>query len=278
MTKTSNKASSTQPKAAASKAASPATRAAPRRKAPRPPTTRPWSEVANFVLTFETRLLRSGREERRITAHKMQDGGITARWTGHAQQPMVNWIAEHLGDWGELPSQESVPPDAESAHVTHPPSPPSAATASTAVSPKPWLDAAQVSLSITAVVARQAGAMGSPAGAPATLQPSRARLRGGEVFDLDATIEVSCASPLPAAPLASQCKVEFFGRNLSTKKSIRIGEASIDADLVSGAGVYQAHLGGLSLPPGTYRLNSIASLPTRTARLAHTEGPLLDVI
>ena len=40
-----------------------------------------WSEVANFVITFERRGAQAaGTLERRISAHKMQDGGISARW------------------------------------------------------------------------------------------------------------------------------------------------------------------------------------------------------
>lgn len=273
--------------------------AAPRSGSPRtaprsgkPTRERAWSEVASFVVQFEKRAAADGSFDRRITAHKMEDGGITARWTGLAQQPMVDWIAQHLGEWGELPAGDRAPPRVDAtpkeapgqAEATPLPAsaamPPQEATASRA----PWRGTPPILLSITEVVARQAGASGSAAGSSEAPRHGRSRLRGTEPFELDATIAMTGAPDQPAAMRAGPCKVEFFGRNVSTKQSVRLGEVHVAAGDAVGAApsrgeaLYRAHLGGLRLPPGTYRLDSIASLPTRSARLAHAEGPMLEVV
>jgi hypothetical protein len=269
-----------------------------------------WTEVANFVVTFERRDSAAG-VDRRITAHKMQDDGITAKWTGVAQQPMCAWIANHTGDWGftesvspaltglagdskasaaasmgpvsaapgtvtsQVRALHAVRPDApiEANHAACEPARPADAAARAEV-PAPIPDASRVSLSIRTVTARQAGDSGPSAGAPTPA--TRVRLRGDEVFNLDATIEVAGATESLVTPLATQCRVQFFGRNMSTKKGIRLGEANVGV-AESGGGAYRASLGGVTLPAGTYRLDSIATLPAWSAKLARAEGPMLDV-
>lgn len=253
---------------------------------------RTWSEVASFVIHFERRATGDGAGERRITAHKMQDGGITARWTGLAQQPMTSWIAEHLGDWGDEPAPEVPPGCAASTASATPAAPTSTAptphTATRALAgtgtasadgPIPRPRAPGVELAITAVIARSAVAGPARAADWPAVAPARARLRGGESFELAAEVRIvgaADAAVADAAP-ALPCKVEFFGRDLATRKSIRLGAADVGAAAGGAAGAYRAHLGGLVLPPGTYRLDSVALLGARPAKLAHAEGPVLEV-
>ena len=294
---------------AAQKIGSTATKAA---RAAAPKEEDGWTEVANFVVTYERRDSAAG-VDRRITAHKMQDDGITAKWTGEAQQPMCEWIANHTGDcaFAEAANPTPTPLTGESnAAVASSPSVGSASAApgqvksqvralhavrldalieanraacepalpveaaSHAEVPAPLPDASRVSLYIRTVTARQASATRPSAGA--TTQGTRVRLRGDEVFDLDAMIEIASATESLVIPLVEQCRVQFFGRNMSTKKSIRLGEANVGV-AESGGGAYRASLGALSLPAGIYRLDSIATLPTWPAMLAHAEGPMLDV-
>lgn len=235
---------------------------------------RAWNEVASFVIHFERRSAASGGgSERRITAHKMQDGGITARWTGLAQQPMVGWIAEHLSDWGDLPGDEPVSHAAEAT--------PGVAGGTTADVPAPLPDASQVSLSVAGVAARQAGASGAPAARPEAPSAASIRLRSHEAFVLDATIEIAAVNESLVDPLGEGCTVQFFGRNILTQEGIRLGQAKVDAapvDREGGRRAFRASLDDVSLPAGTYRLVSVATLSTRPAKLAHFQGPMLEVL
>lgn len=276
-----------------------------------------WTEVANFVVTFERRDTEAG-VDRRITAHKMQDDGITAKWTGVAQHPMCEWIANHTGDWAFAEAVSPAPaalageskaaaapsmgpasagpglvisqvralhaerPDAlieanraacePALPATEPVRPVDAAPRAEVPAPLP--DASRISLSIRTVTARQASATGPSAGAPT--HASRVRLRGDEVFDLDAMIEIASTTELQVTPLVKQCRVQFFGRNMATKKGIRLGEANVGV-AESGGGAYRASLGGVTLPAGRYRVDLIATFPTWPAKLARAEGPMLDV-
>lgn len=279
--------------------AAPAAAVARPARSAKAPRERAWSEVASFVIHFERRASGGdGAGERRIAAHKMQDGGITARWTGPAQQPMMGWIAEHLdGDWSESPGPAPVlVPGLVPAPV--PATAPTAVAAPAALvqggsagpaSPGPLTPSAAAGrLAITDVRARPAGAARRAAAGRAGPQ-ARTQLRGGDAFGIEARVEIvgaGAATTATAPADAAACKVEFFGRDLTTRQSVRLGEAAVDplavaADADAGAAgavcAGWARLSGLALPPGTYRVDSIASLAARPAVLAHAEGPLLDV-
>ena len=222
----------------------------------------PWTDVASFVINFERRAVVAGRSERRITAHKMQDGGITAGWTGLAQQPLVEWIADHVGDWGDSePVQSLLAP----------------AVADNRIDAKPTLcDTTAVALSITAVEAHQAGGIETTAGARAREQARGVVLRSGTAFDLDAVVEISGLED-EILSTSAPCTVQFFSRNTVTQERSRLGEVLAGAQ-AAGRSSYSATLPQITLPAGTYRVASVAILKGTPPKLAYAQGPLLEIV
>jgi hypothetical protein len=200
-----------------------------------------WAEVANFVVTFERRGSQAeGTLERRITAHKMQDGGISARWSGPAQQPMVAWMAQQVGEWAaDVASTEGTTPAA-------PNGPGPAATT----------DACAVSIQDF-----QALALGE-----------------SKAFDLEANIEVQGLETVvqPGALALPPCTVAFYSRNVATRDKSALGSVVLE-DLEPGRRSYRARLKAVVLPAGEYRLESVALLRGRSPKMAHKVGPVLHV-
>ena len=210
-----------------------------------------WSEVANFVITFERRGAQAaGTLERRISAHKMQDGGISARWSGVAQQPMAAWMAEHVGDWAD---DEAPLPGA-----------PASAEAGRAARP-------------TATDAATAAAAAARATDNTSISIQNFRVRGqaDAAFDLEADIEVEC--PVGAkARLLPPCSVSFFSRNVANHDKAALGTIVVDG-LAPGRKSYRARLPAVKLPAGEYRLESVALLKGAATKVAYKAGPVLHV-
>ncbi len=217
----------------------------------------PWAEVANFVVTFERRESESGDGiERRITAHKMQDDGITAKWTGAGQQAMCEWIANQVRDWVNPEPAESTRNEVGCDPI--------AARA-------PELDTTHVTLAIA-----QVRALGSvdpePSGSGTQDEGCRTSFKRGEVFNLEALIEFSGLREADAGHIPP-CSVQFFSRNTLTKERARLGEASI-AERGCGQSSYRAVLTRVQLAEGSYRLESVAMLKGKQPKFAYEQVPL----
>ena len=233
--------------------------AASRPKPARRPTPKAWVEVANFVLTFESRNTRAGGHEERITAHKMQEGGITATWTGAELRPMCQWIGEHVGDWAE----HAPAPTAEAVRGS--------ASNGAAPAPLPQLNLAIAQLRAVPATQGRAAAMGAPGAAQRPMSRTDA-----DTFNLEAVLEISADGPLDPALPPTRCPVEFFSRNMLTTEKQRLGEAST-VEWVPGRLSYAATLSRVRLPVDTYRLDCVARLPNATRPFAYLQGPLLQV-
>lgn len=221
-----------------------------------------WTEMASFVINFERRAGARGSAERRITAHKMQDGGITAQWSGLAQEPLIQWIAEHVNDWGDM---ESVQPVAAAEAAL-----PLIAGAAA------HCDTASVNLSISAVEAHQAGRTGA-GGRGQTPDPGRTvALKSSAAFDLDAVVRISGPDGRELPSASTPCTVQFFVSNVATKEQSRLGEVRAGAT-APGASSAAATLPRITLPAGTYRVASVAILKGTPPKLAYAQGPLLEV-
>ena len=227
-----------------------------------------WSEVANFVVTFERRESEAaGTVEQRISAHKMQDGGITAIWSGVGQQPMCEWIANHVGDWASMDADKHET-DAVSQEVILAPS--LASTPSDG-------DAAAISSDVTVTIsdlrtlAASADAQTLGAG-----KLDRTSFASGEAFNVETRIEIS---GLRGRDLHrnSPCCVKFFSRNIATRLGLQLGQVSVD-DLAEGQTSYRAVLPRVSLPAGSYRLETVALLKGTQTKMAYRQGPLLQVL
>jgi hypothetical protein len=217
-----------------------------------------WTEVANFVVTFERRESETGAGiERRITAHKMQDDGITAKWTGVAQQPMCEWIADHVSDWVIAePRSAEVDGSAIAAQV-------------------PGVDTTGLAMRITQVRA-VLSADRAPAAVGSTQEDSRhTSFESGEAFNLEALIEISGLPKSQAAQIPA-CSVQFFSRNAVTKEKVRLGEARI-ADHVEGRSSFRAKLALVRLAAGNYRLEAVAMLKGQQPILAYGLAPMMQV-
>jgi hypothetical protein len=261
------------PSPAPTKAAAQSTRTVTR------PPEESWTEVANFVLTFERRVgAVDGQTEKRITAHKMQEGGITANWTGVAQQPMCEWIAQHVGDWARAQAQaqlEEVAPTLTTEEIhneeiqqgdTETLAPPAAAA-----------PPAALGLAVAQVRALQAIVETVPGGSPAAPSNSRASFKSGEAFSLEALIEINGLGDAQPLDPAAACSVQFFSRNTVTSEAARLGEACV-AEPVNGQSSYRAVLRRVRLPAGTYRLESVATLKGMPPKHAYGQGPVLQVV
>jgi hypothetical protein len=221
-----------------------------------------WTEMASFVVNFERRNNADGSGERRITAHKMQDGGITAQWTGVAQEPLVRWIADHVSDWGDRESIQAV--------AGH------AAESSLIDLGDAVCDTTTVSLSITAIGAHTPGHSGGAVRAEASNGASSVALRSGAAFELSAVVEINAQDgrELPAA--STPCTVQFFSVNTVTKQRSRLGE--VWAGQAAGRSSLAATLPRVTLPAGSYRVTSVALLKGTPPKLAYAQGPLLEVV
>ncbi|KNZ31186.1 MAG: hypothetical protein AD742_18445 [Methylibium sp. NZG] len=229
-----------------------------------------WSELANFVLTFESRELPAGLREHRITAHKMQDGGLTAEWRGTQQHAMCDWIGQHLGDWPVGPVEGTAAATAAAVTVEAHEAPSDAASsvaaaeARPASAPRDALPAFR--LHVTALRPRSA----------ADALAHGVHTVAARAFDVEAEIaaepidaDAALVDPLP-------CVVEFFGRNTVTAAKFRLGDAVL-IEVTRALRAYTAVLEQVSLPPGTYRLACIARLRGAVAPVACGQGPLLHV-
>jgi hypothetical protein len=252
-----------------------------------------WVEAANFVITFERRNAdANGRIARRITAHKMQEGGISAEWTGLQQEPMCDWIAHHVGDWGDEPNAAAASEPTGPTSTLH-----SAALAGPA-------DPEVASLHLAALdprgeVASQAVVEPSPvpsAASGTTVRISRLNVvrsatlvpqssvagaveagdDGRMAFDLLAHLQFGEGGVGDASdPAMPACPIEFFGRNLATAQKMRLGEAQAPAN--QRGRCVAVTLSNVELPPGTYRLACVARLTNSNAPPASLRGPLLVV-
>ena len=181
-----------------------AARAARKAAAPMEPD---WNEVANFVLTFESRTRAQGARENRITAHKMQDGGLTAEWRGTEQQAMCSWIGQHLGDWpaasgdNVVEAGEPRTPSADRSSTSGEPNEP--AEVGPAAPSREVLPAFR--LQVTALYPLAQGSAGAQVHAVGTLP-----------FDLEASIIAEPVDTDATSEYAVPCTVEFFCRNTTT--------------------------------------------------------------
>ena len=220
-----------------------------------------WTEVANFVLTFESRVRVEGTRENRITAHKMQDGGLTAEWRGTEQQAMCGWIGQHLGDWPAAMGDEFI----EAAD----PGTPSAGGSSTSgegKQPTARREALpEYRLQVTAVHPR---ALGAP-DAPVHVVDTRA-------FDIEASIIAVPVNADAATHDAVPCAVDFFCRNTMTAEKFQLG-STVVVDVTGSEHQYKAVLRQVALAPGHYRVACIARLRSAVAPVACAQGPLLQV-
>ena len=225
-----------------------------------------WNEVANFVLTFESRTPARGARENRITAHKMQDGGLTAEWRGTEQQTMCGWISQHLGDWpaasdddvvgtGELPTPSA--DRASSSRETNEP------TEVRPAAPSPEALPA-FRLQVTALYPLARGSADARVHAVGTLP-----------FDLEASIIAEPLNPDAALEFPVPCEVEFFCRNTTTTEKLQLG--SIVVDMTRAESAHKAVLRQVSLAPGHYRLACIARLRRVISPVACLQGPPLQV-
>lgn len=222
-----------------------------------------WIDVASFVISFEHRAAVTGRSERRITAHKMQDGGITAEWTGLAQQPLAQWIADHVGDWGDEEPLQGLMASAET----------SACIDAKAIP----CDTSALVVSVTKVEAHQAGGHRTADGARSVAEtPGAVALQSSTAFELEAVVEISAPCGQEVSPHSASCTVQFFSRNTSTLESSRLGE--VLANVRPGTrGAYAATLPRVKLPAGTYRVASVAILKGVPPKLAYAQGPMLEI-
>ena len=241
-----------------------------------------WSEVANFVVTFEQRSSGAGGSaERRITAHKMQEGGITAEWSGAAQQPMCAWIQDHVGDWGGLVGDDAEAGAAGSiAAGAAPGDAPAAAPTPVqlpAVAQSPLIDRKQEDMTLLFSelrVALQAADADVPASVAAR-GPDAMSIASDHAFNVEGRIELRGLRE-PDLRRHAHCSVQFFGRNLATKEGLNLGKVEIES-LAEGQTSYQAVLRGVRLPAGHYRLASVALLQGDLHRMAYKAGPLVQI-
>jgi hypothetical protein len=254
-----------------------------------------WNEVANFVVTFERRERGERRDadgvERRISAHKMQDGGISAAWTGIEQQPMCAWIADHLGaDWAEagtdaapeagaaerlLGADPTAPPAVSEPHKTLPPSAASmVATSDDAATP---VEPRVVALAVSHVRPVRPGSHGAANTSGHAVEPTREPLQGDAPFDLEALVRVEAVSPCGPAQEPLSGSVQFFCRNMATAEKRRLGEVPWE-QAAQGGTTHCARLSSVCLPKGRYRLASIAKARGTAHQVAYSEGPLLEVV
>jgi hypothetical protein len=214
-----------------------------------------WDEVANFVLTFESRAVASGTRENRITAHKMQEGGITEKWIGTEPQPMVQWIRDHLGDW------------AQAAVRTDPP----------IKVPRHELAAFRLEVSALCPIARASGDRGHEQAELAARQSdARIHVSGPATFDLEAVVQIDPSNADLLADGSVRCAVEFFSRNTLTAEKARLGEA-MTAEVTATQRSYTAVLLNVTLNTGSHRLACVARLRNSAAPIACLQGPLIQV-
>jgi hypothetical protein len=234
----------------------------------KPVAARPWREVANFVVTFESRANAAGGEDKRITAHKMQEGGITASWTGAEQQPMCRWIAEHVGEgWEPAPGPTDALQAADRPEPARKPAPQLAPEGHDAAPSLPG-----VALTIAQLRARPIVEPVAPTDARAG-DAAAARGRTALAFDLEAVLDIE------AADLHGQAvawPVEFYLRDMHTASKRRLGVASTEV-LVAGRASYAARLSEVELPAGIYRVDCVARTPGNAPGFAFRQGPVLQV-
>ena len=254
----------------------PETKPAPPRPGRKPagPVEAAWNEVANFVLTFESRTLASGASENRITAHKMQDGGLTEKWTGTEQQPMVRWISEHVGDWPEAAAKAAAEPAHSSVAQADPPPYLQRSADPDVQRDIPAAFRLTVS-SLQPVLNPFAGA--DPRHAAVHLSGARIQMPGATPFDLEAAVSIDALNDTAAASGSSvRCVVEFFCRNTRTAEKTRLGEA-YSGGVAGARSSCTAALRGVRLAPGSYRLACVARLTGAGAPPAFLQGPWLEV-
>jgi hypothetical protein len=225
-----------------------------------------WTEVANFVVTFERRESETGTGiERRITAHKMQDDGITAKWTGLAQQPMCEWMTEHVGDWAK--TQPTTPVEAEPLQ-----------SGSDAAAPPDKPTALQLEISMLRAVHTYAEHACTGTIAPAELgRGGVGSLKSGTAFDVEVTVKINGLCKGKAPQNSVPCSVQFFCRNTLTSEGTRLGAVSV-VEMVDNKSAYRAVLPRVSLAAGTYRLESVATLKDAHPSFAYGQSSLLEVV
>ena len=231
-----------------------------------------WNELANFVLTFESLGLPDGLREHRITAHKMQDGGLTAEWRGTAPQAMYDWIGQHLGDWpaisGATQAAALATPDTTSAATNAPTNAPTAAptnAAAGAAAPAAGHREALPAFHLQVTALHPRGEAGA-----------RVNTVRAQAFDIEAhvTAESLREDDDPADPVT--CEVTFFCRNTVTAEKFGLG-APVVFDVSHAQREHTALLEQVCLAPGSYRLACIARLRGAAAPVACGQGPLLQV-
>jgi hypothetical protein len=228
-----------------------------------------WDELANFVVTFERRQARPDAPvERRITAHRMENDGITAKWTGDAQLALGAWMSDQVPGWSVAVAVAAAEPAAARALAQIAPAAepvPSTASADNARTPSvavptPATTASPSSLEFLALKVQ--GAEGQPSA------------QAGLPFEVEAWLQ---AAPRDAGELPSgACAVQFFCRNASTAQGERLGIVSAVA--VGGGHRYRAVFQCDGLPAGTYRIESAASMRNAREVFAYRRGPLLEVV
>lgn len=248
---------------------SPREREAPRAATAAPPS-RPWTEAASFVVHFERRAVAGSAEsfEHRITAHKMEDGGISAQWIDGTLEPLVRWIAEHAGEpWAAGSGGEAAVGEAAEAEATVP----------AAAVP----ERAGIAMCIARFGVRAADGTAAAEGGdgPSSDQPE-VQLAVGTAVDLEATIRIEGFAAAPADGTTPPCTVHFYGRNSLTQQGMLLGEvaaAPLAEGGATGADLWRARLRHLNLPAGSYRLATVATLDAMPSVRAHAGGPMLLV-
>lgn len=210
-----------------------------------------WKPFASFVVEFQSRTAEDQTEEQQTAVHHIEaDTG--AKWPGITGEQPFHWMLEQVAAEVRRAPEKHLTEEQPAARAV-------------------------ARMEVVQIRAFQPPQADMPVGSADSGHAFKGQIRGGEPFTLEVSFRLVGAAAGEVMEMQPACRTRFFAYNLSTGKSMQLGEAQPE-DLDEGRLVYTALLTDATLRPGTYRLWVLAAVQPALAVPGYLEVPLFQVV
>ncbi len=213
-----------------------------------------WKPFASFVVEFQARQGAGRQEVHRTTVHHME-ADRSERWPGIETTQLCQWMLDQISEHIRPELEAEPPAETEPVAASYP-----------------------VSVEMTRVQAFQPADADMPVGRGEAGEPFLGIVRSDQPFALQ--ISFTLSRPAVVAELADRqitYRAQFHAHSLSTGVTTHLGDVG-PLPVVAGKRSYTAALPAVSLGPGMYRLQIVASLQGIPSTVGYLEVPLFQVV
>lgn len=216
-----------------------------------------WQDIASMVVYFQLRQHEGGAETRRISVHRIQNGGQNAEFDGFDYETLCSWMADQV--------REIRVAERDNLHAAR--NEPATRYPSTSARPElrfVWIRAFQPPIS------HQPASMAMAGGAFAQ------RIEADSPLSFEICFRLRAATATELAAIGAGYRSRFYLQEVATRRKTHLGDSEL-TPLIAEQTTYTSRVSHVKLVPGLYRVQVVVELQSLSPSSHFLEAPFLTV-